>query len=217
MATIGYVSAGIVTDEGQLRRAARFLRAAVILAILPMVLGVAIVALYWATYWQPLVSAGLILLPVGFGMVLTGVSFLIIWGVITRRAAKIFNRPFDARTFRRTLLLFMANFVIAATCVVAGWMLVTQTMVEIVNDSGVPIDLCTIQLPNGTVWSQPIPAGGRFHKTTRERFEGATTMRLQQGAAKSEVTLVGYSTTPFGPHVRATVKRGLVTDIRQFN
>jgi len=217
MATISYFTPGLVPDEHQQRRATWFFRAAIVLALLPMLLGVTIITLYWTTYWEPLVTAGLILLPVGFGMVLIGVSFLIVWRVIDRRVAKALNRPSNTRTFRLTLLLLLANLLVALVCVVAGWRLTTQTMIEIVNDSGSPIDQCTIQLPNGTTWSQPIPAGGRIHKTTREVFEGATTMRLQQGPAQSEVTLVGYSTTPFGPHVRATIKPGLVTDIHHLN
>jgi hypothetical protein len=216
MTTLSY--AGRVVDARQQRVAGWFFRGAVVLGVLPMVMGVGIVLLYWATYWQWLVTAGLWLLAVGTGMVLLGVAFLIVWGVMARRVARAEGGKFNAKAFWLALLLLLANFVVAVPCVVAGWHLAMQTMVEVINQTGAPLDECTIVLPNGIVWTEHgVPAGGRIRKKTSQYVEGAVVLKVQQGAVQVKVTLTGYASGPPGPHVRAYVKPGLVTDVKELN
>jgi hypothetical protein len=214
MTTISY--AGNTLDPRRARRARSFLLAALAMGTLPAAIGVGILLLYWATYAAWLVNAGLIMLPVGSGLVLLGLAFLVTWAIMERRIARQEGRPYNHKRLWLTGVLLLFNFVVAIGCVVSGDLLVTRAVVDVINETGDPIDACIVEFnPMRKITAGPIAAGARVRRVINQPIDASIKVDLTQGANHQVINAVEYASGPPGPHVRVRVKPGLKGDIER--
>jgi hypothetical protein len=170
---LDYAPASTVNDH--LRRARIFRRIALGCALTPMAVGIGIVLLFWITDWGWLPLAGLIMLPIGGLIVLTGSLFVLFWMLQQRTYARKTATPMRWWPAILMLLLLLSNFAVAAGCVKMGIDLSFRpwVVVAVRNDTAAPISRCVIR-------------AGMDSRTGSVTFPGnsmAESFKLRPGAA----------------------------------
>jgi hypothetical protein len=183
--------------EHHLRRAALFQRVARWCGWTPMSLGIAITLFYWIFDFNFLISAGLLLLPLGALAVLTGLIFALLAYLQFCAFARLTHTPVSSGSLRLVALL-LSNFLVAILCYVAGAALATgpQFNVSIINDTGMPLDRCQIS----SFWSPrpvavSVPPGAIITEQFKVRRARLLTLRLEQGGAVKQITIPGVPGT----------------------
>jgi hypothetical protein len=137
-------------EDRSLRVLARLLW---ICAVLPMTLGLLVVFLFALIDQEWLVYVGLLLLPIGTLVVITGLGLLLAWILrrqgFTRRGAAPTNRLFPLGMGA----LLLSNFGVAVLCMFLGVNLIAAPRLSIVieNETGAAIDVCRV---NATWFSE---------------------------------------------------------------
>jgi hypothetical protein len=166
---------------------AKLLRAALTLAVLPIIFGTIVIALWLPTRWGILVGAGLWVVLFGLIFFLIGIATLFCYIAACRHGAVPWVRP-----ALLTALLLLANVPIAA-----GYIeLAALWKVNFVNRSAVTINSLIIADPMGSRWQLgPIPPGGRMSRWFLPDGEGAITFSASQPGSGVNGTVEGYITS----------------------
>lgn len=116
-------------------------------ALLPMALGILDLLLYAIFDVEWLIVAGLLLLPIGTLVVLTGIGLLIAWFIRRRAIARAQGLPGPVGAPITLLALLLANFGVAALCFFLGIALVTRPRLSIAihNATGAPLDVVRVE------------------------------------------------------------------------
>ncbi|HEY4330377.1 MAG TPA: hypothetical protein VGN88_11620, partial [Phycisphaerae bacterium] len=168
---------------------------------------------YWITYSTFLVNAGLLALVAGVGFVVFGLTFLVIWAIRDWRLSRMHNRRFNHRAFWLTMFLILSNFGAGALCGMAGIALVSRNVIDIVNDTGVPIDACVLALGSKSIPIGPMKTGSHRRQISGD-IDGDVALDLQQGGLTKHVILDLYLRD--GAHARVHIRPGFATDIETF-
>jgi len=151
MTYLDYQSAETV-DSRAIRLNRIFFRSALACAILPMTTGLAILALYYLFGWDFLTFVGLLMIPIGAFIVLTGIGLAITWCIRQHSVAKRLGVPTRWRTGSLVLLLLLANFPVAFFCFCVGsdLFLGAQVIICISNETGA--DLTNVKVRTAWPW-----------------------------------------------------------------
>jgi hypothetical protein len=180
-------------------------RAALALALLPLLLGTLVFLAWLSTDWTPLVFVGL--LVHNFGLVATVVvAILLVQG--HRHAA----RAGVARSVRRrrTLgiaLVMLANYPVAAGMMVVGEQLITRWSVTIENDAETPWSGVELQWPGGQHLVEVLAPGAQTDVSLWILHDGVVTLGWQEAAGREHRTVLDYVTPGWGGQVEL-VRRG---------
>ena len=167
------------------------LRAAVILAGLPLVAGVAILLTYLATEWEPLVAMGMLTLWGGPVALLVSAGLLIAYGLHSWKNRCVKWREL-VRQIGLTVLLMAANFPAALGCIWAGtYYTITAIVPVVVQNQGTAVAQVTLDGPGGN-WKFALGPGQSW-KTQLKVHIGTGTLTyktvigtvVQEGEARS--------------------------------
>ena len=190
-----------VPPERGLARA--FFRVAVACGVLPMLAGPGILFFYWLTKNDGWVWAGLWTIPIGAGVVLLGIAFILVYIIRSWRIARVEGVRFRKLGVALALLLLLGNIPVAVVCALEGIDLMSTVYVDVLNESGAPLESCIVECTGGITKSRgPFPAGGRFRATYREGFWGdpARVTVYQAGKKLESVSTPGVGWVRF--HIR---------------
>jgi len=146
MTYLDYQSDGAV-DPRAIRLDRIFFRVALACGILPMAAGLIIVTLYYFFEWEGILAVGMLAIPIGSGVVLTGLLLAITWYVRHRSVTEYLDIPTRRRTGFFLLFLLLANFPVGAFCVFAGNALGIKpppVLIYISNETGSAITDVTV-------------------------------------------------------------------------
>jgi hypothetical protein len=171
------------------------IRAAIWCGALPLVagLGVLVAWAYTSQSWLPV--AGLAVLGVGVLLFICGAGALLAQRHHDLLAGEV---PRSNRATKAAWGLLLANFPIAALCVFGGLYLHARYTVEVVNETGVPIERVEITSPGIAESVGPIAPAAK----TRCRFiipgDGTLTFTAHAGGKEITGTVDGYVTNGMG-------------------
>ena len=142
----------------------------------------------------------------GFYTVLSGLIFFAV-GIMCLVAYARRRRDFSARTILVGLLL-VSNFPAAAIYALSAIGLMTQYVVQVINDSGSVVDSFVVDGPGVRVELGPIPAGKR--KQCRAFFDGDGTLTFtaHQHQIRFGGEIEGYVTRNVGGMATIRIKPG---------
>lgn len=180
-------------------------RAALALALLPLLLGALVFTAWVVTDWTPLVFCGLFVL--WFGLVATVVvAILLVQG--HRHAARAGVAPSVRR--RRTLgiaLLMLANYPVAAGMMSVGQLLIARWSVTLENAADTPWAGVELQWPGGPQLVEVLAPGAQTDVSLWFLHDGVLTLGWQEAAGREHRTVIDYATSGWGGRVEL-VRRG---------
>jgi hypothetical protein len=121
-------------------------RVAVFCWVVPLVIGVAALALYALTFWDWLPVLGFAVFMGGGVLCVVGLICVAVFYVMLRPADPALRRAWSPRA-ARTATLLVANVPVAVVCAAAGIDLLSQWRVTLVNATGAPITDITLTSP----------------------------------------------------------------------
>jgi len=169
----------------------------IFLGAAPLVAGVTIIVLYWATEWQVLVVAGFITVLVGVISVLVGAGILFVFWLRERRLGRYSRAALRLRIFLAALLL-ASNFPAAWACITAGAELDSRMTVMVTNKGTTRIDRFVLTAPGFTKELGPIPPGGKVKCIVHVTRQGPLNFTCGTGTITTSGTVDGYVTDGIG-------------------
>ena len=166
-----------------------FFRIALACGILPMTIGLTILALYYLFDWDAMQVTGMFMIPIGGAAVFTGIALAITWCIRQRSTAKRLGTPTRWRAGILVLLLLIANFPVALFCVVAGGLLAMEALqgFSICNHTNDDLTNVTVSIS----WFHkesfgPIVVGDKAEVCFKPRFYNSIRIHVEQdGLTKS--------------------------------
>ena len=207
MTHLDYYSAGAV-DPRAIRLNRIFFRVALSCAILPMAIGLSVLALYSLFAWELMVPIGLFMLfPIGPFAVLAGIGFAITWCVRQHIIAKRLSSPTRWGTGILILLLLLANFPVAYFCAYVGSRLVAEGItVVIFNNTDADLTNVTVHAARRHKLLRIIPSGGHNVAAFHLRHCKSIRVHVEQDGVPKEFT---FPSPPSQYYLKIHVKPGL--------
>jgi hypothetical protein len=185
-------------------------RVALLCALIPLVVGVAVFVGWVWTRALWLMISGYYVIVVGIVLFLAGLIAL--WnGVRSAKQAQIrYGRPAAV-----TLALLIANFPIAFVLSAYAFNLMTSNDIVFVNNSAEAARDIVLTDPSGAQYQVPNIAA---HETRRKAIhfhgDGAVTYRMTIGTADMTGTLLGYTTDGVGSRVHVEIAADRTIDVK---
>lgn len=164
-----------------------------ILAIAPMVAGVAIFFVWVLARANWLIPAGIFTIYAGICAVAIGLICFVIYIMRSWRSRAIPRRRLMWQTIG-VLGLFLANFVMAGGAVSGSIMIDTLYTVRIVNQSSVPLESACIRGGGVEIYVGSVPVGKTVRRSFWIRYDGTLILTGTHGSKVVTETIAGYVT-----------------------
>ena len=183
-------------------------RAAVLCGVLPIVVEVGTLLVYWLTLWKFLAEAGVRVL--GGGLILTGVGLALWIAALVFAGGKrgSVKRPVRKRWLAGALVLLLGNVLVVAVCAVLGITVAFTTYIDIVNDTGKQIEACDVDAGGPWKFSAGPIMPGAYYRLRLSVFRGGNiNLKIRQRGVPYEA--VGF---PAGHWSRVRVRPNFTCD-----
>ncbi len=194
------------------------LRIAKVCALLPLISGILVLALWLATKWNWLQLAGLLVLMGGGFLFLVGVIALILYEIA--QPAKEWTELLSWSPTTKWALILMLNWPAAFGCIIVAETISGRFQLEVHNESAEVIDEILI-FGTGSVECHetlgPISGGGMDKMSFWLNGEGSVQYRVKIGDALQEGTLIGYVSSGPGEQVSMTIRSDLTVLVKTQN
>jgi hypothetical protein len=137
----------------------------------PLVVGVACLALYAITRFSAIPAIGFLAFLAGGALFGIGLICLVVFWCLLGRCANDVRQSWSNRS-KRLLGLLLLNIPIAMGCAVAGLWLMSRLTVVVENQTGVPLDDVRISLPGNVANFGTVAAGAKIQQTFTLRGDG---------------------------------------------
>lgn len=183
----------------------RWLRAAVVLGLIPLATGMSIFLLWLLTRWDWLMLAGIFTIYGGVACVTGGLVCLIAYAVLARRTSRAGNVTWRVVA---VAFLLLVNFPVAGAVTWGAVYIETLYTVEVRNETSSPIERLAVSGGGvEVIFGDILPGTSR-----RTRFhilhDGSLTYRFRHHGEERHGVVEGYVTNGMGGHRALLIRPG---------
>ncbi len=174
-----------------------WLRAAVVLGLIPLATGTSIFLLWLLTRWDWLMVAGILTVCGGVACVTAGLVCLIAYAVLARRRNRAGNVKWRVVA---VAFLLLVNFPVAGAVTWGTVYIETLYTVEVRNGTSSPVDRLAVSGGGVEVIFEDIPPGASRRRRFHVLHDGSLTYRFRHHGEERHGVVEGYVTNSMGGH-----------------